>query len=165
MAAIPKQEYPKRMSFPAMVFWTGLFGGLFWGTLGFLAYYFNFTEVRPNVILLPLLNAHWKYGWAGTVISIIIMGIVSVGAAFIYYLLLRKLNSIWTGIGYGIVMFLLVFFILNPILFPNVKAIFDLSRDTIITSVCLYILYGVFIGYSINYEYENKKSQEKEPAS
>lgn len=154
-------EYPKPMSFLAIVFWTGLFGGIFWGIVGYIAYLFNFTEIRPNVILEPWALGYWKNGWLGTVISLILMGVFSVIAAFIYYGALKKRKGIWFGLGYGLVLFLLVFVVLNP-LFPGMNPLFDLSRDTIITSICIYIVYGVFIGYSINYEYQNNKEQKKE---
>lgn len=157
-------NYPKPMSFLAMVFWTGLFGGIFWGSIGFFAYYFNFTEIRPNVILEPWVLGDWKHGWLGTVISIILLGVFSVVAAFIYYAALKKFKGYWFGIGYGIVLFLLVFFIINP-LFPGMKPFNDLNMDTIITSFCLYILYGIFIGYSINYEYQINNVQEKEAST
>ncbi|MEY2192437.1 YqhR family membrane protein [Neobacillus sp. BF23-41] len=157
-------NYPKPMSFSVMVFWTGLFGGLFWGLIGFIASYLSFTEIRPNVILEPWALGHWKYEWLGTVISIILIGICSVVAAFIYYAVLRKFTGFWFGLGYGIILFLVVFFILNP-LFPSIKPFFDLKRDTIITSICIYIVYGIFIGYSINYEYQNNNEQVKEESS
>lgn len=157
-------NYPKPMSFNTVVFWTGLFGGLFWGTIGFLAYYFNFTEVRPNVILEPWAFGNWKNEWLGTIISIILIGVVSLVAAFIYSLALKKFNGIWLGLGYGIILFLIVYVVLNPI-FPGIKPFFDLGRDTVITTICLYLVYGLFIGYSINYEYEVNQTEDKETAS
>ncbi len=159
-----KSNYPKPMSFATVVFWTGLFGGLFWGTIGFLAYYFNFTEIRPNVILGSWALGNWKNEWLGTVISIILLGILSVGAAFVYSLALKKFNGIWLGLGYGIILFLLVYLVLNPI-FPGIKPFLDLSRNTVITTICLYLVYGLFIGYSINYEYENNHMEENETAT
>lgn len=65
---------------------------------------------------------------------------------------------------YGIVLFFIVFFILNP-LFPGIKPFTELKRDTVITSICLYIVYGIFIGYSISYEYQIKNTQNREAAS
>jgi len=159
--ALKGTDYPKPMSFTVMVFWTGLFGGIFWGTIGYLAYIFSFTEIRPNVILEPWALGFWKNEWLGTTISIFLIGVFSIVAAFIYYAFLKKLKGYWFGMGYGIVLFFLVFLVLNP-LFPGIKPLFDLSRDTIITSICLYIVYGIFIGYSINYEYQLNISQEKE---
>ncbi|MFZ7946861.1 MULTISPECIES: YqhR family membrane protein [Bacillaceae] len=159
-----KEKYPRPMSFTVMVFWTGLFGGLFWGTIGYIASYFNFTEVGPQIILKPWALGSWKHGWMGTVVSIILLGVLSIVAAYIYYALLRKFKGFWFGLGYGVILFLLVFFILNPLI-PGIKPIAELSRDTIITSVCLYIVYGIFIGYSINYEFELQESQAKEAST
>lgn len=158
------KQYPKPMSFLIMVFWTGLFGGIFWGAIGYMAYLFNFTDISPNVILEPWALGNWKYGWLGKVISLIFLGIISIASAFIYYATLRKLKGMWFGLGFGVVLFLLVFFVLNPI-FPGIKPFFELSRDTIITSICLYMLYGIFIGYSINYEYELNKVQDNEAST
>ncbi|WP_042355083.1 YqhR family membrane protein [Bacillus rubiinfantis] len=159
-----KEKYPQPMAFPVMIFWTGLFGGVFWGTMGYLAYFLHFIDIRPNVILLPLALGNWKYGWIGTIVSIIIIGIISIGVAFIYSALLKRFNGLWFGIGYGIVLFAIVFVLLHP-LFPDIKPLFELKRDTFITMMCLYMLYGLFIGYSISYEYQNKKVQEKEAAT
>ncbi|NRD80721.1 hypothetical protein HPT25_25675 [Bacillus sp. BRMEA1] len=159
-----KTRYPQPMSLPVMVFWTGLFGGIFWGLIGFIASYLSFTDIRPNVIIEPWALGKWKYGWQGTVLSIVLLGLISVCAAFIYYLLLKRFKGWWMGLCYGIVLFLLVFFILNP-LFPGIKPFVDLSRDTVITSICIYIVYGIFIGYSISYEYQLNSMQKKEAST
>ncbi|MDP4085624.1 MAG: YqhR family membrane protein [Bacillota bacterium] len=157
-------KFPKAMSTPMTVFWIGLFGGVFWTIIGYFAYLFSFTELRPNIILEPWALGDWKRDWLGTAISIIIIGLFSVGAAFVYYGMLKKLKGIWPGFIYGIVIFLLVFIVLNP-LFPSMDPFLKLDRDTLVTSACLYIVYGVFIGYSISYESQNQKVQDKEPVS
>jgi hypothetical protein len=165
MSNQPKEKYyPKPMSSSALVFWTGLFGGMFWGTIGYFSYLIGLTEIRPNVILEPWALGYWKNEGLGTLISIIFIGIISVPVAYIYYGVLKKLNGFWAGLSYGLVLLLLVFFVLNPI-FPSIKPISEMTRDTIITSVCLYLIYGLFIGYSISYDYENLKGNEKETAS
>jgi hypothetical protein len=159
-----EKTYPKPMSTLAMVFWTGLFGGVFWSIIGYFAYLFNLTEIRPNIILEPWALGDWKKGWLGTVISILFIGIFSVGAAFIYYGALKRLKGIWPGFVYGIFLFLLVFLVLNP-LFPDMDPFLKLNRDTMITSVCIYMVYGIFIGYSISYEFQNQKVKMKEPVA
>lgn len=152
-----QQEKP--MSFIMMVIVTGLIGGIFWSGLSYLAYVFNFTEIRPNVILEPWTIGDWKNQWLGTVISIFLIGILSIGIALVYYAILRKFKSMLVGIGYGIGLFLLVFFVLNPI-FPSIRPFGELERNTIITSICFYVLYGVFIGYSISYEDSENRNQD-----
>lgn len=156
-------NYPKQMSFITMVFWIGLFGGSFWAVMGYLAYFLGFTSIHPNMILEPWAFGSWKKEWLGTIISIILIGLFSVVVAFIYYAALKKFKGILAGLIYGVVIFLLVFFVLHP-LFPSIGPFFKLSRDTIITSICLYMVYGVFVGYSISYEYENQKGTKKETA-
>jgi len=132
---------------------TGFIGGVFWSTLAYLAYILNFTEISPNLILQPFALGDWKQGVIGNIISIIIIGLISIGAALVYYAILRRFDGMWLGIVYGGALWLLVFFVLNPI-FPNVETVFELTRGTIVTTLCLYILYGVFIGYSISFDYK-----------
>ncbi|MBS4191246.1 hypothetical protein KHA94_13740 [Bacillus sp. FJAT-49705] len=149
------------MSYMNTVILTGLIGGIFWSGLSYFAYVINLTEISPNVLLEPWALGSWKKGWLGTVISIVMIGVVSIVAALFYYAVLRRFPSMWVGICYGIILFLLVFIVLNPI-FPGISPFNELGRNTIITSVCLYVLYGVFVGYSISYEegemnYKKKK--------
>lgn len=155
------------MSFMTMVIFTGLIGGIFWSGLAYLAYVINLTEIHPKVVMEPWTVGDWKDSWLGTVISILIIGVISIVSALIYYALLRKFPSIWVGILYGAVLFLLVFFVLNPI-FPGISPFHELERNTIITSLCFYVLYGVFVGYSISYEegeVNYKKKRESETSS
>lgn len=148
---LEQDQHEKPMSLLTLAVLTGLFGGIFWSSVGYLAYIFHFTEIRPNVILEPWTIGAWKEGWLGTVISIVLIGILSIGSALIYYLTLRKLTSLYAGIGFGIILFLLVYIVLNPI-FPGIAPFGELERNTIVTSLCLYILFGAFVGYSISYE-------------
>lgn len=159
-AKLEQAEQEKPLSFMAMVVTIGFVGGVFWSSLAYLAYVLNFTEIRPSVIIEPWTIGAWKEEWLGTVISIILLGVVSIGVAILYYVTLRKFGSMWVGIGYGIALFLLVFFVLNPI-FPGIQPFNDLKKMTVITSICFYILYGVFIGYSISYEESEIRNSEK----
>lgn len=148
---LEQDQREKPMSLLGLAVITGLFGGIFWSSIAYLAYIFNFTEIRPNVILEPWTIGDWKEGWLGTVISIVLIGLLSIGAALIYYFTLRKFTPLYVGIGYGLALFLLVFLVLNPI-FPGIAPFGELSRNTIVTSICFYILFGAFVGYSISYE-------------
>ncbi|WLR46297.1 YqhR family membrane protein [Halobacillus litoralis] len=56
------------------------------------------------------------------------------------------------GVFYGIGLWAIVYFLLTPI-FPAIPTFMELNSDTWVTTGCLFILYGVFIGYSISYEY------------
>ncbi|MBM7701569.1 YqhR family membrane protein [Metabacillus iocasae] len=138
-------------SFLAKTAIIGLVGGILWSFVGYLSYLFNFSEVSPSMILQPWVLGAWKETWIGTVVSILLLGVLSIVVALLYYAVLKRFKSMWVGIGYGLLLWALVFFVLNPI-FPNVKSIWELEVNTIISTVCVYILYGVFVGYSISFE-------------
>ncbi|TMW73763.1 YqhR family membrane protein [Alteribacter natronophilus] len=140
------------LSYNAIVAITGFFGGLFWSALGYAAYVFNFAKAGPNMILLPWALPDWKNGWLGQLIGILAIGVVSIGVAFIYRLLLAKVNKLWPGIIFGFVLWAIVFGAFNP-MFPGVDPLTELDVNTIVTTLCLYVLYGAFIGYSVAYEY------------
>jgi hypothetical protein len=151
-----KRERP--MSILMKVVITGFVGGVFWSLLGYLAYFFHFTEISPNMILFPWVAGDWKYGKLGNYIAIFLIGLLSILVALIYYVALKQIKGMWGGILYGVVLWLIVFYGLNP-LFPNLEAVSHLERNTIITTLCLYILYGVFIGYSISFEMQEMNRQ------
>lgn len=158
----PELEQNKKdaeMSFIGKVVVIGLFGGIFWSLLSYLSYVFHFTELSPNLILKPWILGDWKNRVLGQFIGILVIGIISIGVAFLYYALLKKFKSIWVGAGFGIALWLIVFYVFNPI-FPDIKTVAELERNTVITTICFYILYGVFIGYSISFE-ENEMKDER----
>ncbi|HLR62430.1 MAG TPA: YqhR family membrane protein [Lentibacillus sp.] len=146
-----KQEEPVSILSRSLL--TGFIGGLLGGFFGVVLYYFNFSEVAPKSYLLrSWLTASWIDGWLGTVLSILMIGVISLLTAFIYFILFKKVNSLWMGVAYGIVLWFVVFYIIQPI-FPNIPPLGDLNANTIVSTICLYILYGTFIGYSISYDY------------
>ncbi|MDL4841577.1 YqhR family membrane protein [Aquibacillus rhizosphaerae] len=132
---------------------TGFIGGVLWSVVGAIAAYFNFTSVSPaSFILRSWLHTNWSDGWLGQLISITVIGLLSVLTAILYYGLLRKTKGIWPSATFGVALWFIVFYLLQPI-FPNVSHMTDLDINTIVTTLCLFLLYGIFIGYSISYEY------------
>lgn len=135
---------------------TGILGGIFFSGIGFLFHYFQFTEVNPRLILGGWAGPAWRDGWLGTMIAMLIYGVLSAAAAMIYYFLLKTRKSMWWGGGYGVLIYALLFLVIYP-LFPGVKYLLTYPADTIITQFCLFLVYGVFIGYSISYAYYDWK--------
>ncbi len=156
---LEQDQHARPLSLKAVTAITGFFGGIFWGAIGWLFHIFHFTELQPSTILEPWAAGDWKYSWQGSVISLIFLGLIGIFAAFIYYYTLKRFQNVWTGILYGVVLFAIVFFLLNP-LFPSLNDISKLSVNTIITTLCLYILFGLFVGYSISYEYNEQMMKE-----
>lgn len=159
----PELEQNKKdseMSLMGKVVVIGLFGGIFWSLLSYFTYIFHFTELSPNLVLKPWILGDWKNRVLGQFIGIFVIGIISIGVALLYYALLKKFQSIWVGAAFGLVLWLIVFYVFNPI-FPDIKTVAELERNTVITTICFYILYGVFIGYSISFE-ENEMRSERQ---
>ncbi|HZG73878.1 MAG TPA: YqhR family membrane protein [Chondromyces sp.] len=143
---------------------TGLAGGAIWSMVAYIAYMFRFTKIEPNVILEPFTVGNWKETWIGIVLSILAYSIVSVGVALLYYALLRKMKSLWSGIILGLVLLGIVLLVLNPI-FPSIKPWRELGLNTLVTCACVYVLYGVFIGYSISYEEAQAEADKQKDVS
>lgn len=140
---------------------TGFIGGILWSSFGVVMYYFKFSEVEPKTFLLrSWVTAGWTNDWLGDVLSILMAGIVSLLTALLYYALFKKINTMWVGILYGVILWGIIFYILHP-LFSHVPKIIDLQWETIVSTICLFILYGGFIGYSISFDYHNKKVMEE----
>ena len=138
---------------------TGFVGGVLWGMVWLLLHYFNFIEVSMKAyVLQSWTRAEWTTGWVGSFVSIFVLGLLSIVIAVIYYSLLKKRNTMWTGVAYGFVLWFCVFYLFNSF-FQNIPSFSSLTMDTIISSLALYILYGTFIGYSISFDYNDNRPE------
>lgn len=140
--------------------YTGFIGGVLFSLLASAMYYFNFLEVNPKSYLLTswVSNA-WTDTWLGVLFTTILAGVVSLLVAFLYYLVFRKIKYMWVGIVYGFILWTILFLLFRPI-FSDIPTVMEWSLNTWITTICLFILYGTFIGYSISYDYMDSKQTE-----
>ncbi|WP_054752930.1 YqhR family membrane protein [Piscibacillus salipiscarius] len=128
-----------------------------WGIVGTISYFFAFSEVsHASFILRSFFAGSWTEGITGELISLGILTLLGAVPALVYYLFMKKLHGMMPGIMFGIGLWVLVFIIMNP-LFYFVPTFYELSSDTIVTTICLFILYGVFVGYTISYEYHDRR--------
>lgn len=139
----------------------GFVGGVLASFLGIVAHYFNFMDFSPKFILTSWSKQSWIKAWQGSFITIILFGILSIVVAFLYYLLLKKMKSMVVYILFGVVCWLIFLFVFNP-MFKDLPALSKMSSDSIITSICLFVLYGVFIGYSISFDFQEYLREEEE---
>lgn len=152
----------RQFSFTGRVLTIGFVGGLFWSLIGYGVYMLNFTKLRPALVLSPWVVSDWKDKALGDWIGILIIGLLSMLVAIIYKVVLAKFKHMITGILYGIALWAIVFYLLRP-MFPGLKPIQDLGTNTLITTLCLYVLYGLFIGFSISFEYDElQKAHQKD---
>ncbi|MEK4301660.1 YqhR family membrane protein [Oceanobacillus sp. FSL W8-0428] len=140
--------------------YTGFIGGVLFSLLASAMYYFNFLEVTPKYYLLTSwVSAEWTDTWLGILFTTILAGAVSLLIACLYYLILKKIKYMWVGIIYGFILWVILFILFHPI-FNDIPAVMEWSMNTWVTTICLFILYGTFIGYSISYDYMDSKQTE-----
>ncbi len=153
----------KKQEHHTNAFWfcvkTGFFAGLFWGTLHWILYTIHFTTVLPAFMADPFFQLSFLMtGW-GTVVGIGCFIIFSIAAALIYKFLLGRFSGPWAGVAYGLLWCVILFLAIGPVL--NItKPVQLLGLDTIITELCIYIIWGLFIGYTIAFEYTDEASRE-----
>ncbi|WP_372629721.1 YqhR family membrane protein [Cohnella sp.] len=137
----------------------GFFAGFIWGLLRWLATGLNFTSVTQAFLLDPFVprawlgGFYWQLGGLGAFIA------MSMLAALVYVALLGKLAGPWPGLGFGAAWWALVYAWAGP----YIGALPPLNRigwDSIITDFCLFLLWGLFIGYSIAFELHDEASRE-----
>jgi uncharacterized membrane protein len=152
---LEQNQHEKPMSLLQKALLTGFVGGLLWSAIGSFAYYFNFSEVsHASFTLRSFWQASWSSGLTGELISMLVVGIASILAAFLYYLFLRKRAGMIPGILYGVAVWFIFMYFLNPF-FESVPTITEMEMNTVVSTICLLVLYGTFIGYSISFDYES----------
>ena len=88
----------------------GLAAGVIWGTLSLAAYYLQFTDVGPSIYAKPILNPDYAKKWEGHFIGVGFFVLYALIASLLYARFLSKYGSPWVGIGYGLFLWVLVFF-------------------------------------------------------
>ncbi|QHE52925.1 YqhR family membrane protein [Pontibacillus sp. HMF3514] len=157
-----QQEQPVPVFSKALVI--GFVGGILWSFVGSIAYVLNFSSVSAaTFVLRSWIQTDWTSGWIGEFIGILAVGLLSLGTAIIYFSLLKKAKGLAPAILFGVALWFLIFYLFNPV-FSAVPEFDQFESDTIVTTLCLFILYGTFVGYSISYEYlENNQSSQNAP--
>ncbi len=135
---------------------TGFAAGLIWIGLAWFASFFHFVQVKPRIN-----SVDWFFrNWINITLEFIVFSCISIGLAWIYYYLLRKWSSILIGMAFG----LFSFYLFGSMAFKKFfyfTFLLHTDKNTLITYMCLFILYGVFIGITLSYEEEQKKKAMK----
>lgn len=138
---------------------TGLFAGLLWGGIRIVEYYLKFTKVHPTFLIKPWSNptfnqTNWGYltGWAAFIVF-------SLVASLLYTLLFRKVKGPWTGLIYGFAWYVLLYIAVGPRT-GMMKPIGKIDWNSLITDGSLFLLWGMFIGYTIAYEFNDEQHRE-----
>jgi branched-subunit amino acid transport protein len=136
---------------------TGFFGGVLWGGLRIFFHYFKFSSIVPGFLIEPYFRHSFLKSVPGYLAGWLSFIVFSMLAALLYSLLLRKWKGPWPGIAYGAAWWLALFAVAGPVsgITPELHR---LSGDTITSEICLFVLWGLFIGYTISFEFNEERS-------
>lgn len=139
----------------------GFYAGLIWGGIRWIFYAFHFTSILPGFLLEPFFKHSFLQSMAGQVAGWLSFIVLSIIASLLYVLLFRRAKGPWPGIVYGIVWWVVLFIVLAPLMDMTLP-IKRLTWDTNISELCLFLLWGLFIGYTTAEEYTDEKTREPE---
>ncbi|MBD8497750.1 YqhR family membrane protein [Paenibacillus arenosi] len=139
----------------------GFYAGLIWGGMRILSYELHFTVNVPGFLLEPfLLNSFLQSqqgrfaGWGAFILF-------SILCSLLYTFTMRKRTGPWPGILYGILWWVLLFVAVGPAL-GLVLPVTQTSYNSITTELCIFLLWGLFIGYTAATEFNDERLREPE---
>jgi len=142
----------------------GTAAGAIWGLFRWLAVSMNLTKVPAAFLIDPWVKrsalgaSYWQIaGFA----AFILMSIV---AAYVYYGLLKPLRGPVPGLLFGIGWWAACYAALGPMI-GAVQPPRSVGWNSWLTDLCVFALWGLFIGYSIAFEFHKEISREPEPSS
>ncbi|WP_308639022.1 YqhR family membrane protein [Paenibacillus silvisoli] len=137
----------------------GFFAGLIWGLLHWLLFLIHFTKVSPGYLVEPFFRESFLKTFWGQLVGVGAFIVFSIIATFIYKVMLGRIPGPWPGLIYGLVWWLLLFLTIGPVM-QIVDPINKIGYDTIATEGSLFAVWGLFIGYTIAFEFTDEASRE-----
>lgn len=137
----------------------GFFAGLLWGGIKIIEHYLHFTTLSPGFLIEPFFLHSFLSTWQGILTGWVAFIIFSIAAALIYSVMLAKARGPWYGLGYGLFWWAVIFLLFGPVT-GTTKWIAYMDLNTVLTDFGLYLLWGLFIGYSITFEFTDERVRE-----
>jgi len=139
----------------------GVVGGIFWPLIAYAFYFMNFTTIGPSVFAKPFFTSTMVNKPVAHLTGIVVIALISIGVSLLYVFILSKYYTPWLGLGLGLVLFIAFFYGINPLFDLTDKSIHKLGMNTFTTSLCLFLLYGLFTGFSLSAEFSSKEENAK----
>lgn len=142
----------------------GFFAGLIWGAVKAFFYYMSFTTILPGYLVEPFFKHSYLQSMPGYYTGWGFFTLFSILATMIYVFIFRKLKGPLPGIIYGVVWWGIIFLLAGPMtgMTPPVK---QLSINTLVVEFCLYLMWGLFIGYTAAVEFTDERMREPKKPS
>jgi hypothetical protein len=137
----------------------GFFAGLIWGTIRGVAYWLKFTKLTPGLLADPFFRISFlKTGW-GYAVGIGVFIVFSMICSLLYFALFGKIRGPHMGVVYGFLWWVVIFGFIGPLLGMSDKLTM-IGWNTLFTELCIFLLWGIFIGYTIAFEFTDEASRE-----
>lgn len=137
----------------------GFFAGLIWGAVKIVFYYLGFTKVIPGFLAEPFYTHKFLNSWNGHLVGWFYFIVFSLLASVLYMIFFSKVKGPWLGIGYGLFWWSFLYLFFGP-LNGMMKRIDKLDWNSIISDICLFLLWGIFIGYTVSMEFTDESQRE-----
>ncbi|MDO7905180.1 YqhR family membrane protein [Paenibacillus sp. JX-17] len=141
----------------------GFFAGLIWGTIRWFFYVLHFTVVEPGFLAEPFFKHQFIKSGAGHLLGLLFFIAFSVIASLLYTALFRKFKGPAGGFVYGIFWWVILFVLLGA-KGGMMRPLNRLTWDTITSEFCVFLLWGLFIGYTVATEFTDERVREPEKA-
>ncbi|WP_379161901.1 YqhR family membrane protein [Paenibacillus sp. sgz5001063] len=138
----------------------GYFAGLIWGGARWLMYAMHFTKVLPGFLAEPFFKHDFLKTSAGHLIGYLFFIAFSVIVTLLYVLIFRKLKGPLPGMIYGVLWWSAIF-LAGSWLFLQQRP-FRLPWNSVISEFCIFLLWGLFIGYTVAIEYTDERKREQQ---
>lgn len=131
----------------------GVWGAIIWSLFGYLSYWLNLSDYSPSHFGKRILNPDYLFHWQGILITEIVIIFFSVVLSFLYAVCFGHLLTPWIGAAIGAILWYV---------FVGWR---DVALTTLTSTFSLFVLYGIFIGYSLSMEFtsiekENENTDE-----
>ncbi len=138
---------------------TGFYAGVIWGLLKLFLFILKFTKVPPAFLVEPFMDHAAVVTWSGHLIGWASFILFSIVAAFLYMILLGKARGPWPGIYYGAAWWAMLYLLIGP-LTGMMKPPGLSDGNSLISDGSLFLMWGVFIGYTIANEFTDERLRE-----
>lgn len=137
----------------------GFFAGIIWSIVHWVLYIMKFTLVLPGYLVEPFFRTAFLHTIMGHAVGIGSFVVFSIIAALLYQVMLVRFRGPWMGIVYGAVWWSVLFVVAGPLL-GMMQPVHLIGWNSLLTELCLFLLWGVFIGYSVAFEFHDEASRE-----
>ena len=133
---------------------TGFFGGMIWSLIWLIAYGLNIIRLDPALFWDKFFWGNLPFDrWYMYLVMILLYSTLSILFAVVYYILFKRFSHWIVGLFYGVILWALLLFAV-PLLVNRQTILVHYPHETVVGLCCLGILYGIFIGYTISFNYQ-----------